>query len=195
MRTSTQRSGGVFECELIDDRPGLATIAVTGEGAYATFIAESGGHRWQRIPPTERKGRVHTSTVTVAVLNTEVNDPTFNKDDVDITTTRGSAPGGQHRNKVETCVVATHRPSGITVRIDGRSQHQNRQLAYRVLSSKLADVTQQRAQAMQDADRKQQVGTGMRGDKVRTYRVQDDKVTDHRTGQKLRLSDWLKGAW
>lgn len=170
-------------------------IAITGEGALVTFADESGGHRWQRIPPTERRGRVHTSTVTVAVLNTETHSPTFNENDVEVTTTRGSGPGGQARNKIETCVVATHRPTGISVRIDGRSQHQNRQLAYRILSSKLAKIEHERLQVLEATERRQQVGTGMRGDKIRTYRVQDDQVTDHRTGQKFRLTNWMKGSW
>lgn len=166
-----------------------------GDGSRALFENESGGHRWQRIPPTERKGRIHTSTVTVAVLDLETRDASFDVTDVEITTTRGSGPGGQNRNRVETCVVATHRPTGISVRIDGRSQYQNKQLALKVLASRLSSASQEKAESEQNNTRKSQVGTGMRGDKIRTYRVQDDRITDHRTNQKLNLASWMRGEW
>lgn len=116
--------------------------------------------------------------------------------DVDITTSRGSGPGGQNRNKIESCVVAVHRPSGLQVRIDSeRSQHQNRATAMQVLSARLYDMQREQAAAARAADRRQQVGSGQRGDKVRTYRTQDDQVIDHRTGVKLRLSKWYGGDW
>jgi len=162
------------------------------------FASESGGHRWQRIPPTEKRGRVQTSTITVAVLDM-VNDydrnHELNMKEIDITTTRGSGPGGQHRNKVESCVVVTHIPTGIVIRLDSKSQHQNKMLALKILKSKLAELQQNKIQAQANLNRKEQVGSGMRGDKIRTYRERDDIVIDHRTDQKWSLGAWLKGNW
>jgi peptide chain release factor 1 len=126
------------------------------------------------------------------------NDPTvppLDYSSVDISTTKGSGPGGQHRNKTESCVVVTHRPTGITVRIDGRSQHQNKQAAMKLLAARVQEHNLNAAVAQQDQQRRAQVGSGMRGDKVRTYRTQDDQVNDHRTGQRWRLRDWVKGDW
>lgn len=191
------RAGGVFDLELIDERSGFVQFAVSGDGARLTFQNESGGHRWQRVPPTEKRGRVQTSTVTVAVLDPDaVAGQVLNQRDVDIVTTRGSGPGGQNRNKIESCVIATHRPTGLSVRIDNeRSQHQNKAMAYKVLAARLYDAERERAFAEREKERRQQVGTGMRGDKVRTYRQQDDQVNDHRTGQRWRLQDWVRGIW
>lgn len=170
---------------------------MTGSGARDVFRNEGGGHRWQRIPPTEKRGRVQTSTVTVAVLDPDaIAGVALNHADVEITTTRGSGPGGQNRNKTESCVVAVHRPTGLTVRIDNeRSQHQNRATAYKLLAARLYEAERERAFNERVKDRKSQVGSGMRGDKVRTYRTQDDQVNDHRTGQRWRLKDWVKGEW
>jgi peptide chain release factor 1 len=193
----TWPSRGAFEVEVIDQRPGIATVAVTGPGAKQLFANESGGHRWQRVPPNEKRGRVHTSTVTVAVLDPDVVvGVQLNYQDVDVVATRGSGPGGQARNKTETCIVATHRPTGFQVRIDNeRSQHQNKAMAMKVLAARLYQAESEKLVATKNDDRKQQVGTGMRGDKVRTYRTQDDQVTDHRTGVKTRLSRWYNGDW
>ena len=192
-----RRSGGVFECEVLDERSGLVQVAVSGNGARATFQNECGGHRWQRIPPTEKRGRVQTSTVTVAILDPDaIVGQALNYQDVEIVTARGSGPGGQNRNKTESCVIATHRPSGLQVRIDNeRSQGQNKAMAYKVLAARLYEAERERVAAERAKDRKQQVGTGMRGDKVRTYRTQDDQVNDHRTGQRWRLQDWTRGIW
>ena len=189
--------GGVFDIEVIDDRPGLITCVVSGQGCRALFASESGGHRWQRIPPTEKRGRVQTSTVTVAVLDPDaVSGQPFNHSDVEIVTARGSGPGGQNRNKTESCVIATHKPTGLQVRIDNeRSQNQNKATAYKVLAARLYDAERERQAASKNDERRQQVGTGQRGDKVRTYRTQDDQVTDHRTGMKTRLSRWYDGDW
>jgi len=194
---STRRRGGVFELTVIDERPGLVQLAVSGQNARTTFQNEGGGHRWQRCPPTEKRGRIQTSTVTVAVLDPDaVMGQALNYNDVDIVTTRGSGPGGQNRNKTDSCVIATHRPTGIAVRIDNeRSQHQNKAMAYKVLAARLYEAERERIAAVRENDRRQQVGSGMRGDKVRTYRTQDDQVNDHRTGQRWRLQDWVKGIW
>lgn len=196
MFTWLPRHGGVFSSALVDRKPGFVSVEFTGDGAKSLFINEGGGHRWQRVPPTEKKGRVHTSTVTVAVLDT------FNPEicqlsdrDVDIKTTVGTGPGGQHRNKTESCVVATHRETGISVRVDMKSQYQSKTMALKILSARVAEVQQANAMNERSQDRKQQVGSGMRGDKVRTYRVQDDRVTDHRTNKKWRLKKWMRGEW
>lgn len=170
---------------------------MTGPGTRDVFRNEGGGHRWQRIPPTEKCGRMQTSTITVAVLDPDspIGD-SLRHSDVDITTTRGSGPGGQNRNKTDSCVIATHRPTGLQVRIDNeRSQHQNKAIAYKVLAARLYEAEREKSLVSREKDRKQQVGTGMRGDKVRTYRTQDDLVTDHRTGTKFRLSAWMRGDW
>lgn len=189
--------GGVFDLEVLDERSGLVQVAVSGNGARITFQNEGGGHRWQRVPPTEKRGRVQTSTVTVAVLDPDaIAGQALNYQDVEIVTARGSGPGGQNRNKTESCVIATHRPTGLQVRIDNeRSQHQNKAMAYKVLAARLYEAERERIAAEREKDRRQQVGTGMRGDKVRTYRTQDDQVNDHRTGQRWRLQDWTRGIW
>jgi len=139
---------------------------------------------------------VQTSTVTVAVLDPEPQRAhRLNLSDVEIVASRGSGPGGQHRNKTESCITATHKPTGISVRIDMRSQHESRRIALGVLGAKLAEVACGSAQVERDATRRGQVGTGMRGDKVRTYRTQDDRVTDHRTGCTWSLTKWSRGEW
>ena len=122
--------------------------------------------------------------MTVAVLDPETRSCALMSDsDVDIRTTRGQGPGGQHRNKVESCVVARHLPTGLTVRIDIKSQHEGRKRAKQMLAA-LVDARQKAHwHADRQAHRRQQLGSGMRGDKVRTYRVRDDRVVDHRTGE------------
>jgi len=186
----------VFSSELLEARPGFVSFAVSGPGARALFSHEAGGHRWQRSPPTEKRGRVHTSTVTVAVLDPDaVLGCALNPADVEVVATRGSGPGGQHRNKTDSCIVATHRPTGLRVRIDMRSQHRSRAMALQVLAARLYELERDKAETGRASLRKDQVGSGQRGDKVRTYRTQDDMVKDHRTGQRWRLSDWMQGIW
>lgn len=188
--------GSVFDSTLIDERPGIVVVLFEGTGAKELFKDEAGGHRWQRVPPTEKRGRMQTSTVTVAVLAPE--DSSVSKldlNEVEITTARGTGPGGQHRNKTESCVVAKHLPTGISVRIDAKSQHQSKKIALQILESRIQEVQLTATKKEQSKKRKQQVGTGMRGDKIRTYRQQDDRVVDHRTNKKWRLSKWVRGEW
>lgn len=189
--------GGAFSLDILDERSGFQALRVTGPGAAALFGNEGGGHRWQRVPPNERRGRVHTSTVTVAVFR----EPTeaemrINPADLDWQTARGTGPGGQARNKTESAVILTHRPSGVTVRCDvSRSQHQNRSSALSMLRARLLDAKRSAAKVAEDDSRRAQVGSGMRGDKIRTVRSQDDTVTDHRTGRRLRFRDYVRGEW
>lgn len=158
------------------------------------LLRESGGHRWQRVPPTERSGRVHTSTVTVAVFEMKPQAKfVLRESEIETRTTMDSGPGGQHRNKTESCVVMRHKPTGIEAKAASKSQHRNRQIAREMLEGRVAAHLAKIAEAASASTRRAMVGSGMRGDKVRTYRVRDDGVTDHRSGKKARLRDVLAG--
>lgn len=181
----------------METRPGIALVRVTGEGAEQTFADEPGGHRWQRVPPNEKRDRVHTSTVTVAVMPepTEAEMPLAERD-LDWLFCRGSGKGGQHRNKTDSAVQLTHRPSGVRVRCESeRSQGQNKRTALAILRSRLRQMERERSSSTRAGNRKQQVGSGQRGDKRRTIRCQDGQVNDHVTGRKWRLREYLKGEW
>jgi len=180
-----------------DQRPGILVFRATGRDAEVVFQNEQGGHRWQRVPANEKRGRVHTSTVTVAVLpeptETQVR---LDARDLVITACRGSGAGGQHRNVTDSAVQITHRPSKIQVRCESeRSQHQNRETALAALRAKLWQAERDRINGARASDRKQQVGSGMRGDKRRTIRCQDGQVSDHVTGRTWRLREYLRGEW
>lgn len=163
-------------------------MLVEGEG-IELLLNEAGGHRWQRVPPTERRGRVHTSTVTVAVFEIVPEERWLLKEsDIETFTTKDTGPGGQHRNKTESCVVMRHRPTGIEAKASAKSQIQNRKTARAMLEARVRAVMDARTNKDRAEDRRRQVGSGMRADKIRTYRLQDDLVTDHRTGLKARLS-------
>ena len=175
----------------------MIILEISGKKAKKLFRNESGGHRWQRVPPTENRGRIHTSTITVAVVQeiTE-SEVRLNNDDLEISTCRGSGAGGQHRNTTDSAVQIKHKPSGLRVRCESeRSQHQNKLTAIQMLRANL-QAHQDRAQSDRQArNRKQQVGSGMRGDKIRTIRQQDGNVTDHVTGKTWRYKDYVKGNW
>lgn len=168
---------------------------VSGKRARACFADEAGGHRWQRVPPTEKRGRVHSSTVTVVVL-TPAEDArvTIAADELEEQFTRGSGAGGQHRNKTSTAVILRHRPSGLTVRVDGgRSQDMNRKTALELLQARLQARAQEAAIAGRNAARREQAGSGMRGDKIRTVQVQGDVVVDHRRGTRMPYRNYARG--
>ena len=166
-------------------------FSISGKSAYSKLKFESGVHRVQRVPETESQGRVHTSTVTVAVLP-EVEDVEVNIDEKDlrVDTLRSSGAGGQHINKTESCIRITHIPTGIVVLCqDERSQTKNREKAMKVLKSRLYDYYQSQYEKEYSANRKSQVGTGDRSERIRTYNFPQGRVTDHRIGLTLHSID------
>ena len=163
------------------------SFVIEGEGAYSRLKFESGVHRVQRVPDTESSGRIHTSTVTVAVLP-EIDEVEFaiNPNDLKIDTYRSSGAGGQHINKTESAIRITHLPTGTVVECqDERSQYKNKDRAMKILTSRLYEAEQQRQSAVLAAERKSQVGTGDRSERIRTYNFPQGRVTDHRIGLTL----------
>jgi len=173
------------------------SFIIEGDGAYSRLKFESGVHRVQRVPETEASGRIHTSTVTVAVLpEMEEVDFEINPSDLNIDTFRASGAGGQHVNKTESAIRITHLPTGTVVECqDERSQHKNRDRAMKILASRLYEEECRRQAAEQAAERKGQVGTGDRSERIRTYNYPQGRMTDHRIGLTLyKLEQILNGA-
>lgn len=188
-------SGGVFKISKIKDRPGYIVFKVSGKNVEKIFRNEPGGHRWQRIPPTERKGRRHTSTITVAVLK-EFKDEEVKLTHHDVTykATRASGKGGQKRNKVHTAVQLTHKGTGLRVDCcEGVSQRRNRNKALKRMEKRLNKSKKKQVKENRAKIRKEQVGSGMRGDKIRTVQCHNNKVKNHLNGKEMSYKKYAAG--
>jgi len=181
--------------EVLDVRSGSTILRVSGKGVETAFRNEPGGHRFQRIPPNEKRGRVHSSTITVAVLREPTAAEVIIRDaDIEISLCRGSGAGGQHRNMTDSAVQIKHKPTGLMVRCESeRSQHQNKESAMSVLRARLLSAQEEANHTAYNDVRKQHVGAGMRGDKRRTVRFQEGVVTDHLLDVRVPLKEYLRG--
>lgn len=174
----------------------LGECSIEVEGADLSGLEnEPGGHRIQRVPPTERKGRVHTSTVTVAVIDrmAEIESATIPETDLKVEWYSGTGAGGQHRNKHQNSCRITHIPTGVIVTAQCRSRQNSYNEAITELQSRIDNEVKRQYNNTVASDRRTQVGSGMRGDKIRTYRFQDDNVQDHVTGKRSSVKKVLSG--
>lgn len=190
--------GGLFSVELLEERAGFAVLRASGRGVREVFGGEAGGHRWQRVPPNEKRGRVHTSTVTVAILDepSEIELPRIDPRELDVMTCRASGAGGQNIQKTDSAVQIRHIPSGLVVRCETeRSQTYNKATALSILRARLHDLMVARASGDRADSRRRQIGSGQRGDKRRTIAVQRDSVVDHVSGRAWRFADYERGKW
>lgn len=182
---------------IVDSSPGTLQgyktfiAQISGEGVFDLLKQESGVHRVQRIPATEKGGRIHTSTASVAIMPVaEAKETHINPADLDVSFFRSSGPGGQNVNKVETAVRIVHKPSGLVVASQaGRSQHANREQAIVLLQSKLAAMEREKQAMELGGLRREQIGTAERAEKIRTYNFPQDRLTDHRINKKWHNLD------
>lgn len=172
-------------------------LRIKGEGAFKKLKNEAGVHRVQRVPKTEKSGRIHTSTASVAVLKSRSQEstspsgkPSFEMSDLKIETVRGSGPGGQHRNVRDTAVRITHLPTKTTIKVENeRSQHQNKAKALALLQKKIVEKKRRQLKRKRDKKRRQQIGQAKRSEKIRTYNFPQNRVTDHRINKSWQNLD------
>jgi len=183
------RKGWIFK--VLDVSPSVSGVKtfvaeIAGNGVYESLKQESGVHRVQRVPETERQGRVHTSTASVVILPViEAQGMQIKESDLEVTFSRSGGPGGQNVNKVETAVRILHKPTGIVVSSrEERSQYANRERAMEILRAKLYNIQKEQAVGSIEQIRKEQIGSAERAEKIRTYNFPEDRITDHRIGKK-----------
>jgi len=184
----------VFDINVLKDLPGFLVFKVEGKKSNI-FKKESGTHRWQRVPPTEKRGRVHTSAVTVAVLENE-QDTTIEMDmkDVDIRAYKASGKGGQHRNKTMSAIEVKHIPTGIKAQCTSeRAQSDNKSKALELLRERLQELNTSSHNNQRVAERRDQVGYGLRSEKVQTVQEQNDQVVNHISGKRITCKQYFKG--
>lgn len=169
-------------------------VTITLDKSIPGFHNEAGGHRIQRVPPNEKRGRVHTSTVTCAVIEGARRSKTYPDSDFSVRYYSGTGKGGQRRNKVMSCVTMTHIPTGLSQNSNGRSRIDNEEEAKRLLLDRLREMDLDNVSGNQNKKRNAQIGSGMRGDKRRTYRFQDDSIVDHITGQTTSCKLFMRGG-
>ncbi len=181
--------------EIVTNEASHSIILVSGKNANETFKHEPGKHCVQRIPPTERGSRSHTSIISVAVLPIyEHTNVKLNPDDLDIQATKGSGPGGQNKNKVSSMIRMKHKPTGIVVCIDGRDQIHNKKKALKILTARVNARDKEKSLSSYNAHRQSQLDGGGRSNKVRTYNFIKQRVVDHRLNKKTRrIDDVMKG--
>ncbi len=186
-----------FVCEIVYESDSSCSLHIKGKGCWEAFCNESGKHIVQRVPATESKGRRHTSVVAVAVMPLATRSvSSLSPEEVELTTQRGHGSGGQNQNKVESAVRALHKPSGISVFINGRDQYRNKQLALEILEARVNEMKQQAIDRERSRMKSEQLGYGSRSGKLRTYNFISSIAIDHRTGRKThRLDEVMKGRF
>ena len=184
-----------FESEILTSDDGHAVVKFSGDGVWEAFQHEPGKHVVQRFPDNDRSGRPHTSLVSVAVLPLPPEVFPIVEKEIVITTQRGHGKGGQNVNKVSSAVRATHPPTGMSVFINGRDQYRNKQIAITILSAKVNLAKETEAESKYGIERREQLGDGGRGSKIRTYNFIKHFVKDHRTGKKIGQPDKIMKGW
>ena len=181
--------------EIVTNEPSYSIILLSGKDARSRFKHESGKHCVQRVPPTERGSRSHTSIISVAVLPVlEHTDIILNPDDLEIQATKGSGPGGQNKNKSKNMIRMKHVPTGFVACVDGRDYQQNRKMALSILTARVNDCQQTKDRDTHNARRQRQLDGKGRGNKIRTYNFIKQRVVDHRLNAKTRrIDDVMKG--
>lgn len=190
------RAGGGFRLELIEDSPGLIVFSVEGKDAKSAFAGEVGSIRVHQVPENERRGRVHTSTITVAVLpDVGTTALSVRESEISYRAFNNSKAGGQHANRHLSCIEARHIPTGVTATsTEARSQNENKAIARSVLLARLSERRSRDAAQRANAKRRD-AGDGSRGSYRRSVRFQDGVVVDHASGWEIPLRDYLKGNW